>query len=212
MKIHSVYDPEFAAYGQVVSGLDEAVREIVEGLKRTPLPAQVGYVPSEPILEELPRAEDIRLHCFGGIPTQLGWCNGHNTKLNCLEYHKSSEFNVGVYDFVLLLGLQSEMEGGIFDTAKTKAFRVPAGVLVEVYATSLHYAPCHTDENTGFQVLIALPEHTNTARPNIPIKTKEDAIMTACNKWLLPHPDSPEAKSGAAVGLKGENIDIAPFL
>lgn len=212
MKIHSVFDPEFTAYGQVVSGLEDAAAEIVEGLKRTPLPDQVGYVPSEPILEALPRAEEIRLHCFGGIPAQLGWCNGHNTKLNCLEYHKSSEFNIGVYDFILLLGLQSEMENGMFDTAKTKAFRVPAGVLVEVYATSLHYAPCHTDEKTGFQVLIALPEKTNTARPDSVIKTKEDGFMTACNKWLLPHPDSPEAKSGAKVGLVGENIDIAPFL
>ena len=38
MKIHSVFDPEFTAYGQVVSGLEDAAAEIVEGLKRTPLP------------------------------------------------------------------------------------------------------------------------------------------------------------------------------
>ena len=42
--------------------------------------------------------------------------------------------------------------------------------------------------------------------------TAEDEIMTARNKWLLPHPDSDEAKGGAKVGLTGENIDIAPFL
>ena len=212
MKLYSVFDPEFAPYGQVVRGLEDAAQEIVDALKRTPLPKQVGYVATDPILQELPAADAICMHCFGGIPTQMGWCNGHNTKLNCLEYHKSSEFNVGVSDFILLLGLQSEMEDGIFDTAKTKAFRVPAGVLVEVYATSLHYAPCHTDENAGFKVLIALPEKTNTAPPNIPIKTKEDSLMTACNKWLLPHPDSQEAKDGAKVGLKGDNIDIAPYL
>lgn len=212
MKIYSVYDPEFAPYGHVVSGLDESVSEIVEALKLTPLPERVGYVHSDPILQNLPAANVISLHCFGGISAQLGWCNGHNTKLNCLEYHKCSEFNVGVYDFVLLLGLQGEIEDGVFDTAKVKAFRVPAGVMVEVYATSLHYAPCHTDEKNGFKVLIALPEKTNTERPEIAVRTAEDEIMTACNKWLLPHPESDEAKGGVRSGLKGENIDIAPLI
>lgn len=212
MKIYSVYDPEFAPYGQVVSGLDDAVSEIFEALKLTPLPDKVGYVPSEPLLQTLAAADVVSNHCFGGIKAQLGWCNGHNTKLNCLEYHKCSEFNLGVYDFVLLLGLQSEIENGIFDTAKTKAFRVPAGVMVEVYGTSLHYAPCHTDGKDGFKVLIALPEKTNTERPDIPVRTKEDELMTACNKWLLAHPESDEAKNGAKVGLCGENIDIALYL
>lgn len=40
----------------------------------------------------------------------------------------------------------------------------------------------------------------------------EDELLTACNKWLLAHPDSSEAKSGAKVGLRGENIDIANLL
>ena len=212
MKIYSVFDNEFAPFGQVITGLDEAVAEVVEGLKKTPLPEGVGYVPSEPILQELPAAVEFSEHLFGGMAVQMGWCNGHNTKLNCLEYHKSSEFNLGTEDFILLLGLQSEMENGVFDTAGTKAFRVPAGVLVEVYATSLHYAPCHCDPEKGFRMLVALHEGTNTDRPASPVKTKEDELMTACNKWLLAHPDSPEAKNGAKVGLTGENIDIAPLL
>lgn len=212
MKIYSVYDREFAPYGQVVSGLEDAASDIMEALKLTTLPEKVGYVPSEPILQSLDAADVIRDHCFGGMNVQLGWCNGHNTKLNCLEYHKCSEFNLGVYDFVLLLGLQSEIVDGTFDTSKVKAFRVPAGVLVEVYGTSLHYAPCHTDGDDGFKVLIALPEKTNTERPDVSIRTAEDAIMTACNKWLLAHPDSDEAKNGAKVGLCGENIDISRFI
>ena len=54
MKIYSVFDPEFAPYGQVITGLDESVKEIYEALKLTPLPEAVGYVPSDPILQELP--------------------------------------------------------------------------------------------------------------------------------------------------------------
>ena len=212
MKIYSVLDPEFKAYGQVVTGLEETVEEILEGLKRTPLPEGVGYVPTDPELQELPAAVEVSEHCFGGMPTQLGWCNGHNTRLNCLEYHRDSEFNLGVEDFILLLARQEEIEDGILDTAKVKAFRCPAGVMIEVFATTLRYAPCHCDPDKGFRVLVALPWLTNTDRPVFANRTKEDELLTARNKWLLPHPDSDEAKGGAKVGLTGENIDIANLL
>jgi len=209
MKIYSVYDPEFKPYGQIVTGLDEAVKEILEALATTPQPEGVGYVPTDPVLQELPAAVEISEHCFGGMPTQLGWCNGHNTKLNCLEYHRDSEFNLGTEDFILLIAKQDEIVDGILDTAKVKAFKVPAGVLVECYATTLHYAPCHCDPNKGFRVLVALPWLTNTDRPVMENKTAEDAILTARNKWLLAHPESSEAIGGAKVGLSGVNIDIA---
>lgn len=209
MHIYSVFDPEFKPYGQVVTGLDNAVSEILNTLKDTPLPECVGYVPEDESLQELPAMVEISEHCFGGMPVQLGWCNGHNTKLNCLEYHRDSEFNLGVEDFILLLAKQDEIENGLLDTAKVKAFQVPAGVLVEVFATTLHYAPCHCDESKGFRVLVALPQGTNTDRPVMESRTPEDALLTARNKWLLAHLDSDEAKGGAKVGLVGENIDLA---
>lgn len=212
MNIYSVFSPEFEAYGQVVTGLEDSVRELLATLKTTPLPEGVGYVPTDPALQELPAAVELSEHCFGGMPVQLGWCNGYNTKLNCLEYHRDSEFNLGTEDFILLLARQEEIEDGVLDTNKVKAFRVPAGVLVEVYATSLHYAPCHCDSTKGFRVLVVLPWLTNTDRPVMNNKTAEDEIMTARNKWLLAHPESEEAKNGAKVGLVGVNIDIAELL
>ena len=212
MKIYSVYDPEFKAYGQVVTGMDDTVQQILAALATTPCTDHVEYVPTDPVLQELPAAIEVSEHCFGGMPTQLGWCNGHNTLLNCLEYHRDSEFNLGTQDFILLLGRQEQIENGIFDTTNVKAFRVPAGVMVEVFATTLHYAPCHCDPSKGFQVLVALPWLTNTDRPVMENKTAEDAIMTARNKWLLAHPDSSEAKGGAKVGLQGENINIANLI
>ena len=152
MKIFSVTDPEFKPYGRVVTGLDTAKAEILAALANTPLPAATDYVAEDAALQELPAAVEVSEHLFGGMPCQLGWCNGHNTYLNCLEYHRDSEFNLGAEDFVLLLAKQEEIEDGKLDTAKVKAFRVPAGVLVEVYATTLHYAPCHTDAAKGFRV------------------------------------------------------------
>lgn len=212
MHIYSVFDSEFKPYGQIVTGLDAAVAEILGTLKDTPLPEGVGYVPEEASLQELPAMVEISEHCFGGMPVQLGWCNGHNTKLNCLEYHRDSEFNLGTEDFILLIAKQDEIENGLLGTAKVKAFKVPAGVLVEVYATTLHYAPCHCHADKGFRVLVALPQGTNTDRPVMENKTPEDALLTARNKWLLAHPDSDEAKGGAKVGLTGENIDIANLI
>ena len=211
MKIYSVHDKEFTPYGHVVTGLDTA--ELLDALARTPLPETgTGYCPEEEELQELPVTVQVSEHLCGGVPVQMGWCNGRNTKLNCLGYHRDSEFNLGTEDFILLLARQEEIENGMLDTGKVKAFRVPAGVLVEVYATTLHYAPCHTDPAKGFRVLVALPAGTNTEKPDIRPLTEEDKLLRACNKWLLAHPDSAEAADGAYVGLTGENIDIADLL
>ena len=208
MKIHSVFDPAFKRYGQVVEGLPDTVAELLETLQKTPLPGGTGYVPEEPLLQNLPAAVEISEHCYGGMPVQLGWCNGHNTRLNCLEYHRDSEFNLGTEDFILLLAKQEEISDGTLDTSKVRAFRVPAGTLVEVYATTLHYAPCHVDADKGFRVLVALPKDTNTEKPDITPLTAEDKYLWARNKWLLAHPDSAEAAAGAVAALVGENIDL----
>ena len=207
MTIESVFDPAFAPYGKVLEGYDTAA--LLETLQKvTPVPEGVEYVPSQPELEALPIAGQLSVNAYGGMPIQLGWCNGHNTKLNCLEYHRDSELNCGAQDFILLLAREDEMERGMLDTAKVKAFRVPAGTLVEVYATTLHYAPCHVDAAKGFRVLVALPKGTNTAKPAIKNDGGDDPQLWACNKWLLAHPDSAEAKAGAYVGLVGENVHI----
>lgn len=210
MKIYSVNDPEFIPYCRVVTGLEEAKHELLTALAKTPLPAATDYVAEDENLQELPAAVEVSEHLFGGMPCQLGWCNGHNTKLNCLEYHRDSEFNLGTEDFILLLAKLDEVTDGKLDTAKVKAFHVPAGVLVEVYATTLHYAPCHTDAAKGFRVLVALPKCTNTAMPaSFKADGGDDVRLWACNKWLLAHPDSAEAAQGAFIGLTGENIDIS---
>lgn len=94
MTIYSVHDPEFIPYGRVITGLEEAVSEILPALEQIPLPEGTGYVPTEPLLQDLPAADVMRDHCFGGMPVELGWCCGHNRSLNCLEYHRDSEFNL----------------------------------------------------------------------------------------------------------------------
>ena len=211
MKIESVFDPGFASYGKVLTGYDTG--ELLRTLEAvTPLPEGTDYVASQPELEALPIAKLLESNAYGGMAVQLGWCNGHNTKLNCLEYHRDSEVNCGTTDFVLLLAKLDDLEGGALDTAKVRAFRVPAGVLVEVYATTLHYAPCNGAANQGFRVMIALPRGTNEAKPEITPVNAEDKTLWARNKWLLAHGESSEAAQGAPILLRGENLDIAADL
>ena len=211
MTIQSVYDAAFAPYGKVLEGYDTA--DLLQTLTAvTPIPDGVDYVPAQPELEALPIAEQLASNAYGGMPIQLGWCNGHNTKLNCLEYHRDSELNCGAQDFILLLAKEDDMVGGRLDTAKVKAFRVPAGVLVEVYATTLHYAPCSAAAGQGFQVVVVLPRGTNGPKPAITPINGEDDTLWACNKWLLAHADSSEAAQGAPVRLAGINVDIAADL
>ena len=207
MKFYSVSDPAFKPYGKVLTGFDTTA--LVAAMKTIPMPESgTAYEPGIEALETCGIYADMQNRAYGGMPIQIGMCWGYNTKLNCLEYHRDSEVNVGETDFVLLLAKQDEIEDGKLDTSKVKAFRVPAGIAVEVYATTLHYAPCQTAE-TGFRVAIVLPKGTNTAKPDFAPQSEEDRWMTARNKWLLAHPDSGEAKTGAHIGLTGKNIDIS---
>ncbi len=211
MKVYEVTDPEFNSYGKVIKGYD--ISDILSALESsTPLPEDCVYVPEEDALKSLPSAEAFGKSAFGGLPVQFGWCNGRNTGLNCLEYHKSSEVLLGTEDFVLLLAKVSEIENWKLDTKKVRAFLVPAGVVVELYATTLHYAPCHTDPQKGFRVMVMLPRGTNTEKPEIRSVTNEDKMLWANNKWLIAHPESGEAKLGAYIGLEGINIDLAGSL
>ncbi len=208
MKIFSVFEPEFIPYGQVLTGYDTA--ELCAAMEAIPLPEQgTAYRPGIESLEACGVFRELEARAYGGMPIQLGMCWGRNTKLNCLEYHRDSEINVGTGDFILLLARRDEIEDGVLDTGKVKAFRVPAGAVLEVYATTLHFAPCHTDEAEGFRVAVALPRGTNTDKPMIEPQNDEDRMLWARNKWLLAHPESRQAGLGAWIGLKGRNVDLA---
>jgi len=207
MEIRSVFDASFAPYGRVVEGYP--VEGILAALAETPCTDAVVYEPRIEALHQAPHAEEIGAALYGGMPFQFGFCNGVNTKLNCLEFHRDSEFNLGTEDFILLVAKQGEIVDGKLDTAKVVAFKAPKGVLVECYATTLHYAPCSAKLGQGFRVLIALPDKTNTDYRPACNANGMDKMLWARNKWLLAHPESSEAAQGAVVALTGENIDIA---
>ena len=208
MIIYSVYDPEFKPYGKVLEGYDTA--ELIDQMNRIEMPQQgTRYEPAIAALEACGIFEEFGNRAYGGMPVQLGMCWGYNTRLNCLEYHRDSEINVGSGDFILLLARMEDITDGKLDTSVVKAFRAPAGAAVQVYETTLHYAPCHVDGAKGFRTAVVLPRGTNTGKPPIECKNDEDRLLFARNKWLLAHPESNEAANGAYVGLTGTNLDIS---
>lgn len=204
MKIQKVTDASFRKYGRVIGEYD--FTRLVDAMEHTPVSDEVVYEPSVESLEKLEIAKLLQEKYYGELPIQVGFCNGKNYKLNALEYHRSSEVNVAATDAILILGSQQDIaDDWSFDTAKCEAFLVPKGTAVEIYATTLHYAPCSVGDER-FRVTVVLPKGTN-----YPLQTEhkggEDGHLTATNKWLLGHAEGglPE---GSPISLVGENLDV----
>ena len=186
MEAISIFDEKFKKYGRVWKDLPS--QRLIKEMEHAPLPKDVIYVPSVEDMENTPEAKEYENKVFGGLPIQIGYCNGNCNELTALEYHRNSEINIAVTDMLLALGWLPDVteseEGFDYDTTKVEVFYVPAGTVLEMYSTTLHYAPWNADEN-GFKCIVILPKGTNT---DIDFKLSakgEDRIQTAKNKWLL---------------------------
>ena len=202
MKLKSINSPEFRKYGMPLMGYD--FNELLGALARLPIPESgIVYEASVGSLESCSETEKLQKRGFGNLPIQLGYVGGSNAVLDCLEYHKSSEFNIALDDVILVLGDQRDIKDGKLDTKDCEAFLIPAGQGVELYATTLHYAPF----GKGYRVICVLPRGTNLDRADIPLTDSvEDRMYFGANKWLMTHPEAAEKNPGAYVGLTGDNI------
>ena len=209
VKIYSVFDEEFKPYGRIVKGYD--FTELVSFMKNeTEIPENGNvYFPSIEGMENSSVFSEIQNTLYGGMPIQIGYCNGRNTTYNGFEYHKGSEINIAVTDFVLVLGHIWQIEDNKFFVGNEKVFFVPEGTALEMYQTTLHLSPCRVCDE-GFKDIVILPRGTNTPLEN---KTKnadiESELLLQKNKWVLAHKDrEPLIKQGAFAGLIGENKEI----
>ena len=202
MNLIPVTDARFKKYGRIVKDVD--FKELIEEMKKTPCPEDVVYVASVPELEALPVFNELVERTYGEMPVQIGYCNGKNKLLNALEYHRSSEIDVAVSDLVLMLGKRADItEDFQYDSANVEAFLVPAGTAVEVFADTLHYAPCNTEES-GFRMVVVLPKGTNLdLAKKHENATDEEKLLFGTNKWVIAHPDA--KIEGAFNGIIGEN-------
>ena len=100
---YNVFDEEFASYGRIINSIDAT--EIIEVAKKIQNPeAGSSYLPSVEAFEELEIAKIINSYCFGSLPSQIGYCWGHNNFFGATEWHTSSEINIAVTPLVLILG------------------------------------------------------------------------------------------------------------
>lgn len=201
IELFSVYDEEFRSFGRILCLDTEEISKVAEGFE---MPENVIYIPSTEKFESLSIAKEIENGIFGTLPTQIGYCCGHSRYLNATEWHTCSEVNIAVTDMVLILGHLWDMENERIASSLFKAFYVPKGTAVEIYATSLHYCPCQVSDE-GFGCIVGLLRNTNTA-----LETETpDRKLVAKNKWLIAHVDNAaKIKQGAVAGITGINFEI----
>lgn len=197
----SVRDPEFAEYGRFLGESPEIAQYLND---HTPMPEgdRVNiYIREDAAFGALPAWERFKEEAFGFAPTEAGYCNGYNSKLNCLEAHSCPEVNVAGEDLVLLLALNKDIENGKIHSSKTKAFLLKKGEAIMLYPYTWHFSPCK-QKKEGFRCAVLLSLGTNE-----PLEKPQGALW-AKNKWLFAHPESNQAKQGAYLGIEGENIEV----
>lgn len=209
VKIFSVFDDEFKTYGNIVSGIDFS--ELISYMEEhTDIPESGNvYVASVEAMEALAVKETLRKFMYGGMPIQIGYCNGRNSTYNGFEYHKGSEINIAVTDFMLVLGHTWLIKDNTYRIEDARVFFVPKGTAIEMFQTTLHLSPCKVCDE-GFKGIVVLPEGTNTPLEEKPVNPSgEDVLLLQKNKWVIAHPDrEPLIKQGAHPGLLGENKEL----
>jgi|GEM_PF-4980994 len=124
LSFFSVADPAFRRYDRVLDFDAGSLLSVCEATSAMP-PDGSRYVPAIPELEALPAFQRAQQAFLGETNGQIGCCWGYNTLLNCLEYHRSSEFNIAVSDLLLLLASQQNMETLICQKEISSAFSYP---------------------------------------------------------------------------------------
>ncbi|MFA6849808.1 MAG: DUF4867 family protein [Selenomonadaceae bacterium] len=203
----NVNDTSFQLYGRI---LDLDVHEFIEVIeKRKAVESGVVYTPTDEAFESLALCKTLCNEVYGGLPIEFGHCSGRNQQLNAVEYHRSSEIDIAATDLVLMLGRQQDIDykTNTYNTKNIELFFVPKGTAVELYATTLHYAPCRAD-GKEFRCGVVLPKGTNEALAVVSEKQGENKLLFAANKWLIAHKASGLEQCGACIGLRGENVSL----
>ncbi len=211
VRIFSVRDAEFASYGKIIENYDfSRLVQYMEECTEIPENGNI-YVASVPDMEKTGVAQEIQNLVYGEMPIEIGYCNGRNTTYNGFEYHKGSEINIAVTDFMLVLGHTWEIRENTYRVEDAKVFFVEKGTAIEMYQTTLHLSPCRVCEE-GFKDIVILPRGTNTPlehRDSQENETGEKRLLLQKNKWVIAHPErEPLIRQGAYPGLMGENKEL----
>jgi len=203
LEISDVRSPAFSTYGRIIEGSDPS--EIIAKAQEIKNSGSgSNYQAGVKAFEALAIAKEMERRFFGERKIQVGYCWGNNRLFQATEWHTCNEINIAVTDLVIFVGHLWDVKNNPVDTSAFQAFYVPAGTVLECYATTLHYGPCEVQKD-GFGWIVALPEGTNTPLDG----TYTDPLLWAKNKWLLAHIDNTELiEQGAIGGVTGINWEI----
>lgn len=193
--IYDVSDDCFKKYGRI---LEKDVSEAIEFTNS--YSSEQSYVSDVKELNGISCIRELSEEVYGGLETIAGIVQGENSLVNGMEYHQCSETIVAVTDIVLALGLRSDMHGNDYYINQSELFYIPKGIVVELYASTLHYTPiCIYDK---FKTICLLLKGTGD-----PIKRR--GILKKKNKWFIAHPSNEDKiLSGDYPGLRGPLIKI----
>ncbi len=218
VKINSARGASFRTYGRIIEGYD--VSGLIEYMeKETGIPESGNiYVPSVPEMEALPCAARLAESVFGGLPAEVGYCNGRNSTFNGFEYHKAGEINIAATDLMLALGHSWDISQDLkYSVDSAEVFFVEKGTVFEMFGTTLHLSPMKTCDE-GFKAVVILPKGTNTplseeektaAADAFAAGDSEARLLLQKGKWVISHPErEPLIKQGAWPGVIGENREL----
>lgn len=204
-----VKSSSFKSYGRVIEGYDFS--ELIKYMEQnTDIPEEGNvYYPSIKEMEEMSIFKKVQEGLYGGMDIQIGYCNGKNSTYNGFEYHKGSEINIAVSDFILVLGHVWDVNDNTYNVDDAQLFFVEKGTAIEMYQSTLHLSPCKVVDE-GFRDIVILPRGTNTKlEKKCDITNKEDKLLLQKNKWVIAHKDrEPLIKQGAYPGVIGENKKV----
>lgn len=208
IQIQSVTDASFASFGRIIDLPYQT--ELAQTLTNDiTIPEKNNvYVRDDPQFLTVEQRASIGREFYGEQPIEIGYCCGNSDRINAFEFHNCSELNLAGTDMILWFAHRHNLINGRITTDHARAFFIPRNVAIEVYPTTLHFAPNRV-HSSGFKCLVILTDPTNT-----PLKSERqpDDLLFQHNKWLLTHPDNQRmVDQGAFVGLSGENYQVMPI-
>ena len=189
MQYVSVFDPAFSAFGRLLPGCDTAGLEQVLFARRQP---EEGMTLVSRFADPRLRltANALKKQLVGDAPASAVLYSGRNTRPRRLLRSSYGAYLIGAYDFVLLVASKDEVSRRRLGPEQLTAFFVPGCVLIELYDTTLHCAPCHTHDRDGMNVLVI--------RPAGPLRKKARQETTALTRRIAPKLVSPRRDGQAA--------------
>jgi hypothetical protein len=205
IKIKGISNLSFKKYGKIVTGYD--FTDMIKYMEKwSPIPEEGCIrIPSVEALEELSVSKNIQDYFYGELPIQIGYFNGVNSKLNCLEFHKSNEIILALTDIIIFLGKVQDISDNYYELKRAEAFFVPEGVAIEIYSSTMHSIPCRMQAN-GFRCILICLRGSDTS---LRLQNDNKGLLCGRNKWILVNSQSKyKYDKDMKPGLIGEDIEI----